>query len=211
MKKYDIFEREFDGNILRFQLTELAPRKAAIQLLDDKLQIDKDIAYHLGPQNPYQLASIENGKFVTTQQGDDYINELTCEIYKRMIDWRNSLLWIGSNSSLKADEAEDLVNKLHQALRPEYHPRYLPAVVRWACYGDIAPDSKTDIERMKGLITSYQDHIGIRTKDSIALLGYKVEFKDNAFKRFDKDGAETILNRMNELEEAIRPWLSHEF
>jgi hypothetical protein len=211
MKKYDIFEREFDGNILRFQLTELAPRKAAIQLLDDKLQIDKDIAYHLGPQNPYQLASIENGKFVTTQQGDDYINELTYEIYNRIKDWRNSLLWIDSNSSLKADEAEDLVNKLHQALRPEYHPRYLPAVVRWACYGDIAPDRKTDIERMKGLITSYQDHIGIRTKDSIALLGYKVEFKDNAFKRFDKDGAETILNRMNELEEAIRPWLSHEF
>lgn len=208
MKENDIFERAFDGDILRFQLTGLYPRDAAIRLLDDSLKIDKDITYHLGRQCSFRLATLQDGTYVTTKEGNGCINALTVEIRKRIEGWRNSLFWIGSNTSLNEDEAEALVDKLHKALRPDYHPRYLPAVVRWACYGEIAPDDETDMERMRKLITAYQEHIGIRTKDSMARLGYKVEFKKGDFKRFDKDGTVAILAEMKALEEAIRPWVT---
>lgn len=213
MKKNDIFEREFDGNILRFQLTDLTPHKVAIRLLDDSLQIDKDIAIYLkGTKEIPRVGDILMLKTSATAfaYDDVFITNLTIEIYNRIIDWRDSLKWVCSNTSLTEDEAEALVVKLHKALRPDYHPQYLLPVVRWTCNGEIDPDSETDIKRMKELLTSYQRHIGIRTKDSMAQVGYKVEYRrTGGFQRINQDGSETLLVTMNELEEAIKPWLNH--
>ena len=209
MKVNDIFEREFDGDVLRFQLTELNPHKVCIELMNDSIGIDKDICSHLAPPFPvFEFAFREKGDFVTTKEGNNEIEKLTVEIFERIKKWRSSLQWVRSNTSLKKDVAEDLVTKMYAALKPRFHDRYLPAVVRWACYGEIDPDNETDIVRMSELISSYHDHLTIRNRETIAKVGYKVEFDDNGFKRFNVDGTEIRLVKMKETEEALRSWLN---
>ena len=107
MKKNDIFERTFDGNTFRFQLTELKPRWVAIQELDSTAQINKECkAFIFAPSAPgiyhsfsigdfvrkykpnsehiEEFASLDNGEWVTTQEGDKMIEKLSAEIYKRI-------------------------------------------------------------------------------------------------------------------------------
>lgn len=215
MKVNDIFEREIDGNVYRFKLTELKPHKVHVELLDDSLRIEKDICSHLAPPFPaYDFASMERGEFVSTKEGDNEIEKLALEIYKRIKDWRFSIQWACSKTSLKNDEAEELVAKMNLALYPRfndsrsYHFRYLPIIVRWACYGEVDPDNETGIDRMRNLLSSFHDQMDRRNKEEVATVGYKVEFDDNGFKRRNVDGTETRLERMEETEDALRPWLS---
>ena len=107
MKKNDIFERTFDGNTFRFQLTELKPRWVAIRELDSTAQINKECkAFIFAPSAPgiyhpfsigdfvrkykpnsehiEEFASLDNGEWVTTQEGDKMIEKLSAEIYKRI-------------------------------------------------------------------------------------------------------------------------------
>ena len=107
MKKNDIFERTFDGNTFRFQLTELKPRWVAIRELDSTAQINKEckafifapsapgknltfsigdivIKYKTNSENIEEFASLDNGEWVTTQKGDKMIENLTVEIYNRI-------------------------------------------------------------------------------------------------------------------------------
>lgn len=237
MKQNDIFEKEFDGNVYRFQLTELEPRWAVIRVLDTPAQINikKDCKVFVyapsapGNHIPFrriwgnfnvgdtlvcktkaehieELAYRENDGWVTTQKGDKMIEELSADIYKRIKDWHFSVQWVSSNTSLKRDEAEELVAKMNVALRPHTTDRYLPTIVRWVGYGEIDPDNETDLERMRNLIESFHDHERKRTKENVASVGYKVEFDDNGFKRRNVDGTEIRLERMEETEEALRSW-----
>ena len=107
MKKNDIFEKTFDGNTFRFQLTELKPRWVAIRELDSTAQINKECkAFIFAPSAPgiyhpfsigdfvrkykpnsehiEEFASLDNGEWVTTQKGDKMIEKLTVEIYNRI-------------------------------------------------------------------------------------------------------------------------------
>lgn len=72
MKVNDIIEREFDGNVFRFQITELRPREASIVVLDDTLPLfERDISSRLSPIfTNYMFAIIENDGFVTTKEGN---------------------------------------------------------------------------------------------------------------------------------------------
>ena len=214
MKANDIFEREIDGNVYRFKLTELNPHKVRIELLDDSLWIEKDICSHLAPPFPaYEFASMEIGAFVTTKEGGNEIEKLSLELHKRIQYWRSSLQWVSSNTLLKKDEVNNLVDKMYLALAPRFHYRYLPIVVRWACYGEIDPDNETDIERMRNLLSSFHNQMDRRNKEKVAKVGYKVGFDDNGFKRHNVDGTVIRLERMDETEDALRPWvipLKHE-
>lgn len=107
MKKNDIFEKTFDGNTFRFQLTELKPRWVAIRELDSTAQINKEckafifaplppgknlpfsigdivIKYKTNSEHIEEFASIDNGEWITTQKGDKMIENLTVEIYNRI-------------------------------------------------------------------------------------------------------------------------------
>ena len=209
MKVNDIIEREFDGNVFRFQITELRPRVASIVVLDDTLPFfERDISSRLSPIfTNYMFAIIENDGFVTTKEGDDTIEILTVEMYKRIQNWCFTLLWVDSNTSLNKDEAKCMVAKLNARLHPRFHSRYLPAVVRWACNGEIDPDDNSDIKRMRRILTSFHLHLSRRTRENIARFGYKVEFVDSGFKRINVDGTETLLEKMEETEYALRHWL----
>ena len=211
MKKNDIFEREFNGNVYRFKLKELTPHKARIEVLDDTLPLfSRDICSHFIPSCPAnEFASIEVGDFVTTKSGDDAVEELTVEMFKRIQNWCHTLQWVDSNTTLNKDEAKYMVAKLYAGLCPRFHDRYLPVVVRWTCYGEIDPDDKNDIKRMRKIIYSFHLHLSRRNKDNIARFGYKVDFNvnDNGFKRRNVDGTEIRLERMDETEDALRPWL----
>ncbi len=203
MKLKDIFEREFDGNVLRFQLTELDQHTVCIELMSDCLQFGKDICCHIGPPYPtFVFASLEHGDFVTTTEGDNKIEMLTQGIYKRIKSWRSSVQWVYSNTSLK--DAEDLVNKISEMVWCRGDDRYLQTVVRWVCYGEIDLDNKTDIKRMEELISSFHNYCVIRTKAKNVKVDYKVNFVNDSFKRVNKDGTEIQLEKMEELEDAIR-------
>ena len=209
MKVNDIIEREFDGNVFRFQITELRPRVASIVVLDDTLPLfERDISSRLSPIfTNYMFAIIENDGFVTTKEGDDTIEILTIEMYKRIQNWCFTLLWVDSNTSLNKDEAKCMITKLNARLHPRFHSRYLPAVVRWACNGEVDPDDNSDIKRMRRILTSFHLHLSRRTRENIARFGYKVEFVDNGFKRINVDGTETLLEKMEETEYSLRHWL----
>ena len=118
-------------------------------------------------------------------------------------------LFTSSNTTLNKDEAKYMVAKLYAGLCPRFHDRYLSVVVRWTCYGEIDPDDKNDIKRMRKNIYSFHLHLSRRNKDNIARFGYKVDFNvnDNGFKRRNVDGTEIRLERMDETEDALRPWL----
>ncbi|MBR4147715.1 MAG: hypothetical protein IKU00_07505 [Bacteroidales bacterium] len=195
MKVNDIFEREFDGNVYRFKLIEQTPHKVRIEVLDGALPLfDRDICCH----------------YVTAKRGDDAIEELAVKMYKRIQNRHLTLQWVESNTTLDKDEAKNMVTKLYAGLCPRFHDRYLPVVVRWACYGEIDPYNETDIERMRNLLSSFYVHLERRNDDNIARFGYKVDFNvnDKGFKRRNVDGTVIRLERMDEIEDALRPWLN---
>ena len=209
MKVNDIFEREFDGNVYRFKLTELGSHVVSIEVLDGSLPVrERVISSRLSPLfNNYHFAAAENGKYVTTKEGDDAVEKLAVEMHKRILNWCNTLQWVDTNTILNKDEAKYMVAKLFAGLSPRFHDRYLPVVVRWTCYGEIDPDDRNDIKRMRKVISSFHLHLSRRNKDNIARFGYKVEFDDNGFKRCNVDGTEIRLEKMEETEYALRHWL----
>jgi hypothetical protein len=213
MKQNDIFEREFDGNVYRFKLIEQTPHKVRIEVLDDTLPLfDREVCSHHIPAclSHEHFSFLNIGDFITTKRGDDAIEELIIEMYRRIKNWRFTLQWVDSNTTLNKDEAENMVAKLYAVLYPRYHDKYLSVIVRWACYGEIDPDDETDIERMRDLLSSFSNHLERRNDDNIARFGYKVDFNVNekGFKRRNVDGTVIRLERMDEIEDALRPWVN---
>ena len=208
MKKNDIFERTFDGNTLLFKLIILGPRIICIGVPDINLPCGRDIKSRIPPTfTDYVFANIEDGKYVTTKEGDDMIEKLAVEMYNRIKHWNSSIIWVKSNTSLKDNEVEDLVTKLYIALCSHYHDIYLPTIVKWACNGEINPVVETDIEHMCKLISLFHEHLLDRPEIN-AQIGYKIDFDDNGFKRVNSDGVEIRLENMKDTKNAIRSWFN---
>ena len=197
MKKNDIFERTFDGNKLQFKLIILNPRLICIGVPNSDLPCGRDIKSRIPPTfTDYVFANIEDGKYVTTKEGDDMIEKLAVEMYNRIKHWNSSILWVRS-----------LVTKLYIALCSRYHDRYLPTIVKWACNGEINPVVETDIEHMCKLISLFHEHLLDRPEIN-AQIGYKIDFDDNGFKRVNSDGTIIRLKTMKETENTLYSWFN---
>ena len=154
MKVNDIFEREFDGKALRFQLTELAPFTVDIKALDELPEVTRTGKLPQAVLLKFALAVEKDGEFVTTEIGDNWIRRFTYDINNRINARNKSLRWLVENKDMEVGAAKNLVLKLDKKFN-DWEVRYLMAIVRWAYYGEIDPNSEDDIKLVKELLSSY--------------------------------------------------------
>ena len=94
MKNNEIFEREFDGNVLRFQVIIPTTRQLTVQVLDVMPQYHRsgnlsDVAF---PDDA--VAVLKDSEYVTTKIGDRWIERFSRDISNRISLRNKALDWI---------------------------------------------------------------------------------------------------------------------
>lgn len=201
MKKYDIFEHEAEGTRLRFQLVDLTPNLVTIQTLDLTPPKCRNGNMPLAALPKGALATNNNGEFVTTDIGERWAKRYATHICNRMFARSKSLRWLTENMEMDKEEANALVVKIEKQLN-DWEIRYMLAVVRWAYYETIDPESEADIKRVKDLLLSYFIYLREHDNDS----GEKIKFANLCFKLVRNGQRDRILWTMEETERLLRPW-----
>ena len=216
MKKNDIYEKEFDGKTLRFQLTELNSNSLTIKTLDTSPHYCKNGNTASEKYPEYALAAEVDGAYVTTEYGDHLVDSFAVDINNRIKARNKSLLWLTTIKGVGHDKADILVNEIDELL-DYWEAKFLPAIVRWTWNGEFNPNDETDIKRMKDIFSSYLNHLKETVLSFLAKrrgqqrnlsinAGHKVKFEDTSFKRINKDGTIINLESMTEVEDALRLW-----
>lgn len=201
MKYNDIFEREFEGRLIRFRLVALKPYLIAIITMDITPPLFRSGNTLLTSLPQTALAKYVDGDYVTTAIGDRWVNRFTVDIYNRITARSKSLNWLVERKKMEQNEAKALVEKLDNEFN-HWEVRYLPAIVRWAYNGDLDPESESDIKRAKSILMTYFTYLAGRKKDS----SIRIKYDSPCFKRVVEGHPGTYLGTMDEMEEALRPW-----
>jgi hypothetical protein len=201
MKYNDIFERVFEGQIIRFRLVALKPYLIAIITMDITPPLFRSGNTLLTSQPQAALAKYVDGKYVTTAVGDRWVNRFTVDIYNRITARSKSLNWLIERMGMEQSEAKALIEKLDKEFN-HWEVRYLPAIVRWAYNGEIDPESEYDINRVKSILLTYFTYLADRKKDGCVRIKYDSPY----FKRMIEGQPGTSFKTMDEMEEALRPW-----
>ena len=112
MKNNEIFERELDGNVLRFQVIIPTTRQLTVQVLDVTPQYQRsgnlsEVAF---PDDA--VAVMKDGEYVTTEIGDRWISRFSREI-KNRISLRNKALdWILARDTMEKKVATFIVEEI---------------------------------------------------------------------------------------------------
>lgn len=170
MKQNDIFEQEFDGRTIRFQLVELKTNLVTIETMDITPPIRRSGNLILAALFKQTLATNINGEYVTTEVGDNWIKRFAAFIYKRVIARNKSLQWLVENG-MEQNEAKALIGIFDMALN-DWQVGYMLTVVRWAISGEIDPESESDIDRVKDVLSTYFTYLGDKNKDESVTIKY---------------------------------------
>ena len=141
MKQNDIFEQEFEGQSMRFQIVELMPYLVTIQTVDITPAIRRSGNLLLAALFNMSLATNIDGVYVTTETGDKWIKRFARYIYNRSIIRSKSLQWLIENN-MEQNAAKNLVETFDKALN-DWEVRYMLTVVRWAYNGETDPESES--------------------------------------------------------------------
>lgn len=214
MKKNDIFEKEFDGNILRFQLMDLSPNKLTIKALDVEPEMIRTGEMPQAALSRFALAVEEDGEYVTTEIGDRWIRRFTFDINSRIKARCRALQWLDLNricidDDEFVDDNETIVNKI-DALLSYGEKKFLPMAVRWSSKGEFDYGDDTEIKKMKETLSSYRKQLVKRNRKEDGGKGYKIKYEDLCFKRINDDGTEKELIDFYEVRDALRPWSNTE-
>lgn len=201
MKKNDIFEHEAEGTKLRFQLVDLTPNLVTIQTLDLTPPECRSGNMPLAALPKVALATNDKGEFVTTDIGERWAKRYATYICNRVSARNKSLRWLTENIEMDREEANALVEKLDKQLN-DWEIRYILAIVRWAYYEAIDPESEADIKRVKDLLLAYLVHRKNFDNDSAV----EIQFANLCFKLVRDGQRDRILWTMEETERLLRPW-----
>lgn len=201
MKNNDIFERVFEGKIIRFRLVALKPYLIAIITMDFTPPLFRSGNTLLTTLPQAALAKYVDGKYVTTAVGDRWVNRFTVDIYNRIIARSKSLNWLIERKGMEKSEAKALIEKLDNEFN-HWEVRYLPAFARWAYNGEFDPESESGINRIKSILLSYFTYLADREKD----VSVRIKYDSPYFKRMIEGQPGAIIRTMDEMEEALRPW-----
>ena len=201
MKRDDIFEREFEGQIFRFRLVALKPYLIAIITMGITPPLFRSGNTLLTSLPQAALAKYVDGKYVTTAVGDRWVNRFTVDIYNRITARRKSLYWLIERKGMEQSEAKALIEKLDIEFN-HWEVRYLPAIARWAYDGEFNPESQSDINRVKRILLTYFTYLAERKKDGTV----KIKYDSPYFKRMIEGRPGIYFMTMNEMEEFLRPW-----
>jgi len=154
MKMNDIFERDFKGQIMRFQLVELEPYLVTVQTVDINPPLRRSGKLLLAALPKVALATSVDGRYVATRMGESWAKRFATFIYNRFTACNKSITWLTEIKDMEPEEAKAFVDKIECKFN-DWEVRYLQAIVKWAYYGDFNPDNEDDINRVKELLLSY--------------------------------------------------------
>lgn len=154
MKVNDIFERDFKGQKMRFQLIELEPYLVTVQTVDIDPPLRRSGKMLLATLPKAALATSVDGGYVATRMGESWAKRFATFIYNRLTARNKSITWLTEIKDMEPEEAKAFVDRIECKFN-DWEVRYLQAIVKWAYYGEFNQDNEDDINRVKELLLSY--------------------------------------------------------
>lgn len=201
MKVNDIFERDFKGEIMRFQLIELEPYLVTVEAVDIVPPMRRSGKLLLAALPKVALATSVDGEYLATRMGESWANRFATFIYNRLTACNKSINWLIEIKDMEPEEAKVFVDKIECKLN-DWEVRYLQAIVKWAYYGEINPDNEGDINRVKELFLLYFTYLKEHKTDDVE----KLRFANICFRITRNGERDRYLWSMKEVVWYLRSW-----
>ena len=201
MKMNDIFERDFKGQKMRFQLIELEPYLVTVQTVDIDPPLRRSGKLLLAVLPKAALATSVDGEYVATRMGESWAKRFAAFIYNRLTALNKSITWLTEIKDMEPEEAKAFVDKIECKFN-DWEVRYLQAIVKWAYYGEFNPDNEDDINRVKELLLSYFTYLKEHKTDDAE----KLKFANLCFIIKRNGERDRYLWTMKEVVWYLRSW-----
>ena len=201
MKVNDIFERDFKGEIMRFQLIELEPYLVTVEAVDIVPPMRRSGKLLLAALPKVALATSVDGEYLATRMGESWAKRFATFIYNRLTARNKSINWLTEIKDMEPEEAKVFVDKIECKLN-DWEVRYLQAIVKWAYYGEINPDNEGDINRVKELLLLYFTYLKEHKTDDVE----KLRFANICFRITRNGERDRYLWSMKEVVWYLRSW-----
>ena len=201
MKVNDIFERDFKGEIMRFQLIELEPYLVTVEAVDIDPPLRRSGKLLLAALPKVALATSVDGEYVATRMGESWAKRYATFIYNRLTARNKSINWLTEIKDMEPEEAKVFVDKIECKLN-DWEVRYLQAIVKWAYYGEINQDNEGDINRVKELLLLYFTYLKEHKTDDVE----KLRFANICFRITRNGERDRYLWSMKEVGWYLRSW-----
>ena len=201
MKVNDIFERDFKGEIMRFQLIELEPYLVTVEAVDIVPPMRRSGKLFLAALPKVALATSVDGEYLATRMGESWAKRFATFIYNRLTARSKSINWLTEIKDMEPEEAKVFVDKIECKLN-DWEVRYLQAIVKWAYYGEINPDNEGDINRVKELLLLYFTYLKEHKTDDVE----KLRFANICFRITRNGERDRYLWSMKEVGWYLRSW-----
>ena len=201
MKVNDIFERDFKGEIMRFQLIELDPYLVTVEAVDIVPPMRRSGKLLLAALPKVALATSVDGEYLATRMGESWAKRFATFIYNRLTARNKSINWLTEIKDMEPEEAKVFVDKIECKLN-DWEVRYLQAIVKWAYYGEINQDNEGDINRVKELLLLYFTYLKEHKTDDVE----KLRFANICFRITRNGERDRYLWSMKEVGWYLRSW-----
>lgn len=201
MKVNDIFERDFKGEIMRFQLIELEPYLVTVEAVDIVPPMRRSGKLLLAALPKVALATSVDGEYLATRMGESWAKRFATFIYNRLTARNKSINWLTEIKDMEPEEAKVFVDKIECKLN-DWEVRYLQAIVKWAYYGEINPENEGDINRVKELLLLYFTYLKEHKTDDVE----KLRFANICFRITRNGERDRYLWSMKEVGWYLRSW-----
>lgn len=201
MKVNDIFERDFKGEIMRFQLIELEPYLVTVEAVDIVPPMRRSGKLLLAALPKVALATSVNGEYLATRMGESWAKRFATFIYNRLTARNKSINWLIEIKDMEPEEAKVFADKIECKLN-DWEVRYLQAIVKWAYYGEINQDNEGDINRVKELLLLYFTYLKEHKTDDVE----KLRFANICFRITRNGERDRYLWSMKEVGWYLRSW-----
>ena len=201
MKVNDIFERDFKGEIMRFQLIELEPYLVTVEAVDIVPPMRRSGKLLLAALPKVALATSVDGEYLATRMGESWAKRFATFIYNRLTARNKSINWLIEIKDMEPEEAKVFVDKIECKLN-DWEVRYLQAIVKWAYYGEFNPDNEDDINRVKELLLLYFTYLKEHKTDDVE----KLRFANICFRITRNGERDRYLWSMKEVGWYLRSW-----
>lgn len=201
MKVNDIFERDFKGEIMRFQIIELEPYLVTVEAVDIVPPMRRSGKLLLAALPKVALATRVDGEYLATRMGESWAKRFATFIYNRLTARNKSINWLIEIKDMEPEEAKVFVDKIECKLN-DWEVRYLQAIVKWAYYGEINQDNEGDINRVKELLLLYFTYLKEHKTDDVE----KLRFANICFRITRNGERDRYLWSMKEVGWYLRSW-----
>lgn len=201
MKVNDIFERDFKGEIMRFQIIELEPYLVTVEAVDIVPPMRRSGKLLLAALPKVALATSVDGEYLATRMGESWAKRFATFIYNRLTARNKSINWLIEIKDMEPEEAKVFVDKIECKLN-DWEVRYLQAIVKWAYYEEINQDNEGDINRVKELLLLYFTYLKEHKTDDVE----KLRFANICFRITRNGERDRYLWSMKEVVWYLRSW-----